>query len=436
MNVRGRSAVPGLVLAAVMVAVVCPVLSWRWGPWQRAPRVTVTLPQPNAFERYLQAERALPAGFASLKAAAPLPVGDARRALVAACGPSLALLRGGFAYRCGLPVRTPLARALGEDWPVRCGDALRLERDLQAAEGHAADAVRAALDVARFEADLYGHTALPPGMAKHEPFDLAAPVDGLTAAEARNSLARLATVLSGVDRTFGEALARDAARRTSDLAATLSQRDASAELILLALPSTAEILAPDFDPLRPVPRVRGRWLQVRLADWLGLERGPLWRQWLADRERIAAWAAAPYGTVLTLPQCEGRAPDWTAGYLEAMRRQWLEARAGQRLLVAALAVRAWTAEHGAPPESLRQLCPGLLSGVPRDPFDEQPLRYRLVDGRPRLWSIGPDNRDDGGRPIRGGRYDKSQETLVGGRKVPIGDRVWGASAVELRHFNK
>jgi hypothetical protein len=63
--------------------------------------------------------------------------------------------------------------------------------------------------------------------------------------------------------------------------------------------------------------------------------------------------------------------------------------------------------HGRYPASLDELTPGLLPEVPADRITGDPVRYRLVDGRPVVYSLGADRDDDGGRlPIgRGGEPD-------------------------------
>jgi hypothetical protein len=68
-------------------------------------------------------------------------------------------------------------------------------------------------------------------------------------------------------------------------------------------------------------------------------------------------------------------------------------------LVIALAVRAFKIERGDYPNDLAELVPEYLSEVPIDPYsDNQPLRYKRQDGDFLLYSVGPDCRDDGGRP--------------------------------------
>src|SRR5690606_10130268 len=64
----------------------------------------------------------------------------------------------------------------------------------------------------------------------------------------------------------------------------------------------------------------------------------------------------------------------------------------------ALATRLFEADTGRLPETLEELVPDYLPHVPVDPFDAggEPLRYRVVEGLPIVYSIGPDGRDDGG----------------------------------------
>jgi hypothetical protein len=47
------------------------------------------------------------------------------------------------------------------------------------------------------------------------------------------------------------------------------------------------------------------------------------------------------------------------------------------------------------------MVPEYLSEIPRDPFDGASLRYRLVDGLPLIWSVGPDRIDQSGLTFDG-----------------------------------
>ena len=73
-------------------------------------------------------------------------------------------------------------------------------------------------------------------------------------------------------------------------------------------------------------------------------------------------------------------------------------RGGRDGILAAIAIELYRRRHATWPESLGALTPSLLPAVPIDRFDGQPLRYRIVEGRPVIYSIGSDLDDDGGRP--------------------------------------
>ena len=58
-------------------------------------------------------------------------------------------------------------------------------------------------------------------------------------------------------------------------------------------------------------------------------------------------------------------------------------------------------DHGEWPDTLQAMVPGYLSEIPRDPFDGESLRYRLVDGLPLIWSVGADRIDQSGATFDG-----------------------------------
>ena len=71
--------------------------------------------------------------------------------------------------------------------------------------------------------------------------------------------------------------------------------------------------------------------------------------------------------------------------------------ATMQLLITELALQAYRLEHGQYPERLDSLVPDLINSVPIDPFDGQPLRYRLEEEDEYvLYSVGLDGDDDGG----------------------------------------
>ncbi|MCK4873472.1 MAG: hypothetical protein KAS72_12160 [Phycisphaerales bacterium] len=67
-------------------------------------------------------------------------------------------------------------------------------------------------------------------------------------------------------------------------------------------------------------------------------------------------------------------------------------------LQTAIALELYHRREGCWPESLDMLVPGLLPVIPRDRFDGKALKYRLVDGKPILYSVNADRDDDAGRP--------------------------------------
>jgi len=75
--------------------------------------------------------------------------------------------------------------------------------------------------------------------------------------------------------------------------------------------------------------------------------------------------------------------------------------AESQLLIADLGLQIYRQEHEGAPDSLEELVPNLLARVPFDPFqaDERPLIYRRETTGTSLYSVGPDGRDDGGKPI-------------------------------------
>ncbi len=83
-------------------------------------------------------------------------------------------------------------------------------------------------------------------------------------------------------------------------------------------------------------------------------------------------------------------------------------RAQLRCAIALVAVERYRRANGRWPEALPIVKEaGLLSRVPADPYDGQPLRYRRLDDGVVIYSVGPDGQDDGGNldpknPVRPG----------------------------------
>lgn len=82
-----------------------------------------------------------------------------------------------------------------------------------------------------------------------------------------------------------------------------------------------------------------------------------------------------------------------------------ERKALQRdALLVVLAAKAFHLENQTWPESLEQLVPHYLPEVPPDRFDGQPLRYRIRDDLPSVYSVGSNLMDDGGTLPSAGHF--------------------------------
>jgi hypothetical protein len=88
----------------------------------------------------------------------------------------------------------------------------------------------------------------------------------------------------------------------------------------------------------------------------------------------------------------------------------------------AIALERFFIRHGAYPEDPDVLVPEFLPALPADPMDGHPMRYKRAGDRYRLWSLGPNGRDDGGEVKPGPRDDPAEPRL----RAPDypGDWVW------------
>jgi hypothetical protein len=106
-------------------------------------------------------------------------------------------------------------------------------------------------------------------------------------------------------------------------------------------------------------------------------------------------------------------------FFEPVRAEWLTAALESDLRNAALRASAeaglaaarYRRLHGAWPASLEALVPALLAGVPQDPFDGAPLRYKAGPEAALVYSVGSDLKDDGGKPVPEGA-EKPEGDLV------------------------
>ena len=109
-------------------------------------------------------------------------------------------------------------------------------------------------------------------------------------------------------------------------------------------------------------------------------------------------------------------------------RTFIETQSSLDLARVACALERHRLAHGDHPETLDALVPAFMASVPRDVINGQPLHYRrTADGKFRLYSVGWNERDDGGVPGVSpyGSVDWNQ-----------GDWVWPAAAGEAEEKAK
>jgi hypothetical protein len=68
-----------------------------------------------------------------------------------------------------------------------------------------------------------------------------------------------------------------------------------------------------------------------------------------------------------------------------------------RNLIIAFALAAFQIDNGRYPKKLTELAPNYLKRVPNDLFSNRPLHYRLIKNGYLLYSVGQNEKDEGGR---------------------------------------
>jgi len=120
--------------------------------------------------------------------------------------------------------------------------------------------------------------------------------------------------------------------------------------------------------------------------------------YLREMDKFIAAADRPCGaqplySFLQLPP--------NGGYIGQLDVHWCAlsyafSRAREQELMLRLALRAYRLEHGAPPAKLSDLVPTYLRQIPLDPFGKGE-KWHYKNGA--AWSIGPNEKDDGGKPL-------------------------------------
>lgn len=96
-------------------------------------------------------------------------------------------------------------------------------------------------------------------------------------------------------------------------------------------------------------------------------------------------------------------------------------------IVTAIALELYRRAHGKYPDSLDALTPALLPSVPVDRITGDPVRYRIADGKPLIYSLGADRDNDGGRAATRGSAEaeavRAALWQVPSNQLPDGDWI-------------
>ncbi|MHC4482198.1 MAG: hypothetical protein ACYSW4_01480 [Planctomycetota bacterium] len=87
----------------------------------------------------------------------------------------------------------------------------------------------------------------------------------------------------------------------------------------------------------------------------------------------------------------------------------IRAIAHLRTAQVAIAIQRYRLAAGKLPDNLSDLAPAYLDALPKDPFDGQDIRYRKLETGFVVYSIGEDERDDGGKERRRKSRDKNYD---------------------------
>jgi hypothetical protein len=179
---------------------------------------------------------------------------------------------------------------------------------------------------------------------------------------------------------------------------------------LEALPARAEGAALATTSSRSALEAIHLWLLDYTTKFVEITELPPGEQ----KPRLKALAAtAPQSPAGTMPLL---APLFILDLSEACHK-------GQALLrcaeAAMAAERYRLANKGRWPDKLADLVPKYLSAVPFDPFDGRPLRYARHNDVVVMYSVGPDGKDDGGKPDELNKTSGSYD---------VGFRLWDVAA--------
>lgn len=142
-----------------------------------------------------------------------------------------------------------------------------------------------------------------------------------------------------------------------------------------------------------VPGARGWMLRFQSAT-------------VSTQNRFVAAAMHPENTMVEYRRIVGKRPDQAERMDRLQAAAYISDRAFElnasskavvRSALVALVAERYRLDKGAFPPTSDGLVPGYIGAIPRDPYDGQPLRYRLTEQGAVVYAIGENMVDDGGQ---------------------------------------
>ena len=415
-----------LMIVLALVVTVAGLGVWFQGR-DRMPTLVVptpAMPSPNAFDFYSRASAAV-VGDAIISPSTPHPPPVPTAAQVAVIqqnAGAIALLHQGFLY----PLQEPPVRSFSTPLPQyqhfrALARMLGLAARVDAARGDWAGAMGASLDAVQM-GETIPRGGSPIGMlvgtaceniGRHPTWGY---VDHLTAAQARANARRLQAIRAGhvpfadtvqEEEWTGQAGLLELMRRRGWPGNFTDQNQNQGNNTSSSSPS----LSDTFSAWQTASAIRRVGRQAILSHYTRY------------MDQAVANARQPYAAHPPDPAL----PDdpinrlMDSSNLPSMRINETRSDTQNALLLTLLALRAYRLEHGAFPATLSALVPGYLQSVPDDPFAlSDPLRYKLIGGKYVLYSVGPDGKDDGGKPI----FDTTKPAPSPPRSTLSDNRYW------------
>jgi hypothetical protein len=138
-----------------------------------------------------------------------------------------------------------------------------------------------------------------------------------------------------------------------------------------------------------------------------------------DKLIAASSRPAPHGVTVPKVSNTFAEPYCDSSFSRQYRGEW--ARHNLAITEVAMAVQVHRMDHNRFPKSLSEIPPSILPEVPVDVWD-QPVHYRLKKGKPLVYSLGADGKDEGGKAVDPSTHIRSRGgDLVFGR---LGNSHW------------